>query len=139
MADGSVRLADVVERLIARSRGTDRLLIAADHFEELFTLAPGAHRQPFVNALLGALDRAPLTLLLALRADFYAQAIGLDRDLSDRIQPGLVNLGPMTSDELRRAVEQPAAKAGARFEAGLVDRILGHVETARRCGPWRRS
>jgi Novel STAND NTPase 1 len=82
-----------------------------------------------VSVLLEALDRAPLTLLLALRADFYAQAIELDRRLSDGIQSGLVNLGPMTRDELRRAVEQPAAKAEVGFETGLVDRILGHVET----------
>jgi tetratricopeptide (TPR) repeat protein len=128
LADGTVRLADVVERLIAKSNGTDRLLIAADQFEEVFTVAPPQQRQPFVAAVLSALDRAPFTFLAALRADFYGHAIALDRSLSDRIQSGLVNLGPMTRSELRSAIEQPAAKAGAAFEAGLVDRVLGRLE-----------
>ena len=118
LADGGVRLEDVVDRIIVKSHGTDRLLIVADQFEELFTLAPASHRQPFVTAVLGALDRAPFTLLLALRADFYGQAIVLDRGLSDRIQSGLVNLGPMTREELRRAVEQPAAKGRRPLRGG---------------------
>jgi tetratricopeptide (TPR) repeat protein len=129
LADGSVPLADVVERLIAKSNGTDRLLIVADQFEELFTLATPPQRQPFVAAVLGALDRAPFTFLVALRADFYGHAIALDRGFSDRIQAGLVNLGPMTRGELRSAIEQPAAKVGATFETGLVDRVLGRLES----------
>ena len=128
LTDGGVQVADVVDRIIVKSHGTDRLLIVADQFEELFTLAPASQRQSFVTAVLGALDRAPVTLLLALRADFYGQAIMVDRGLSDRIQSGLVNLGPMTREELRRAVEQPAASAQVRFETGLVDRILAQVE-----------
>lgn len=135
LADGSVPLADVVERLIAKSNGTDRLLIVADQFEELFTLATPPQRQPFVAAVLGALDRAPFTFLAALRADFYGHAIALDRGFSDRIQAGLVNLGPMTRGELRSAIEQPAAKVGATFETGLVDRVLGRLESQPGCLP----
>jgi tetratricopeptide (TPR) repeat protein len=128
LAAGSVRIEDVVERLITKSNGTDRLLIVADQFEEIFTLTPAQQRQPFVASVVSALDRAPFAFLLSLRADFYGHAIALDRRLSDCIQSGLVNLGPMTRDELRRAVEQPAGKADIRFETGLVDRILDHVE-----------
>jgi tetratricopeptide (TPR) repeat protein len=128
LAEGSVRIEDVVERLITKSHGTDRLLIVADQFEELFTLTPPQQRQSFVTSVLSALDRAPFVFLLSLRADFYSHAIALDRRLSDCIQSGLVNLGPMTRDELRRAVEQPAGKADIRFETGLIDRILDHVE-----------
>ena len=128
LADGTVQLGDVVERLLAKSNGTDRLLIAADQFEELFTLSPPHERQPFVAAVMRSLDRAPFAFLTALRADFYGHAIALDRALSDRIQSGLVNLGPMTRSELRAAIEQPAARAGAGFEPGLVDRVLGRLE-----------
>jgi tetratricopeptide (TPR) repeat protein len=128
LVDGSVRLEDVVDRVIAKSNGTDRLLIVSDQFEELFTLAPSQQRESFMSAVLSALDRAPFTFLLTLRADFYGHAVAFDRRLSDRIQSGLVNLGPMTRDELRRAIEQPARKADIRFESGVVDRVLDHVE-----------
>jgi tetratricopeptide (TPR) repeat protein len=128
LSDGSVLLSDVVCRLIVKSNGTDRVLIVVDQFEELFTSTPAPQRQCFVTTVLSALDRAPITLLLTLRADFYGQAIDLDRGLSDRIQSGLVNLGPMTREELRLAVGQPAALAQVRFEPGLVDRILAQVE-----------
>ena len=127
-AGGAVRLEDVVERAINKAPGMDRLLIVVDQFEELFTLTPLPQRQPFLAAMMAALDRAPFTILLALRADFYGHAIAADRNLSDRMQSGLVNLGPMTRDELRRAVEEPLHKVDMGFEAGLVDRILDHVE-----------
>jgi hypothetical protein len=128
LADGSVRIEDAVERVISKSKGTDRLLIVADQFEELFTLTPLPQRQSFLAAVLAALDRTPFTFLMALRADFYGPAIAGDRVLSDRIQSGRLNLGPMTRHELRLAVEKPAAKVDLQFEAGLVDRILDHVE-----------
>jgi hypothetical protein len=66
--------------------------------------------------------------VLTLRADFYGQAIGLSRSLSDSIQKGLVNLGPMTRDELRQAIEEPARRVGLSFEPGLVARLLDDVK-----------
>jgi tetratricopeptide (TPR) repeat protein len=126
---GAIRLADAVDRLLLKSHGTDRLLIVIDQFEELFTLTPPGLRRQFVDAITGTLDRAPVTFVLALRADFYGQTIAADRSLSDHIQLGIVNLAPMTRGELRDAMVQPAAKAAIQFEAGLVDRILDHCET----------
>ena len=67
-------------------------------------------------------------MILVLRADFYGAAIGLSRGLSDGIQEGLINVGPMTREELRLTIEKPAAAAQLQFEPGLVDRILDHVE-----------
>ena len=52
----------------------------------------------------------------------------MSRGLSDGIQEGLINVGPMTRDELRLTIEKPAAAAQLQFEPGLVDRILDHVE-----------
>jgi WD40 repeat protein len=120
-------LASVVERILEKSRGTDRLLVGADQLEELFTQTPEADRRRFVSTLLETQDRAPTTLVATLRADFYGHAIALSRDLSDRIVPGQVTLGAMTQEELRRAVEEPARRARLEFEIGLVDRILEDV------------
>lgn len=127
LASGEVDLEEAVERTLEVSGGTDRLLLVADQFEELFTLTPGAARRPLVGALLQALDRAPLTLVLTLRADFYGHAIALSRELSDRVERGVVNLGPMRQEELERAIVEPARRVGLRFEPGLAARILDDV------------
>ncbi|MFQ5793681.1 MAG: TIR domain-containing protein [Candidatus Bipolaricaulia bacterium] len=127
LANGETLLEDAVERLLEKSEGTDRLLLVADQFEELFTLTPKTDRKSFVTALLNALERAPLSVLLTLRADFYGNALALTRDLSDRLEGGVVNLGSMKRDELERAIVDPAQKVGLTFEPGLVDRILDDV------------
>jgi KaiC/GvpD/RAD55 family RecA-like ATPase len=127
LAAGEVLLEDVVERVLEKSNGTDRLLLVADQFEELFTLTPEADRRPLVEALLQALKRVPLTLVLTLRADFYGHAIALSRDLSDRMERGVVNLGPMTRQELEKVIVEPARRVGLKFEPGLVERILDDV------------
>lgn len=46
------------------------------------------------------------------------------RALSDRLQDGVVNLGPMTRDELQAVMQRPAEKVGLTFEKGLAERIL---------------
>jgi hypothetical protein len=128
LASGEVSLDSAIALALSESSGTDRLLVIVDQFEELFTLTPPADRGRFVKTLLDCTESAPMAIALTLRADFYGRAIGLSRDLSDSIQQGLVNVGPMTREELRRAVENPAREAGLEFESGLVDRMLDHVE-----------
>jgi len=127
LAEGRTRVEAVMNRVIEKSKGTGRLLLVADQFEELFTLTPEPRRRPLVESLLGALGNAPFTLLLTLRADFYSQVIGLDRELSDRLAPAQVNIGALTPDELRESITTPARLVGLEFEAGLVERILTDV------------
>jgi tetratricopeptide (TPR) repeat protein len=136
LAAGEIPLDDPIAealKAIAKGMKTDesanRLLLVVDQFEELFTLSEERQRQPFVEALIAAATRAdsPLTVVLTLRADFYGQAIGLSRTLSDGIQQGLVNLGPMTKDELWQAIVKPAKSVGLRFEPELVERLLINV------------
>jgi class 3 adenylate cyclase/WD40 repeat protein len=98
-------------------------LLVVDQFEELFTYCDGAERrQAFVDALLAYRGVA----VIALRADFYGELTAypaLARAASDR----QVLLGPMTEDELRRAVTQPAERAGLRLEPGVVDVLVRDV------------
>ena len=44
------------------------------------------------------------------------------------MQKALITLGPMTREELRRAIEGPAHAVAVKFEEGLVNRILDNVE-----------
>jgi len=43
------------------------------------------------------------------------------------LENGAINLGPMTRDELERAIVQPAARVGLDFEPGLAGRMLDDV------------
>ncbi|HVL07352.1 MAG TPA: protein kinase [Acidimicrobiales bacterium] len=101
---------------------TDRLLIV-DQFEELFSIVQSAEqRVAFIDALL----RAERPVAIGLRADFYG-ACAAHRDLASEMTSHQVLLGPMTPEELRVAIEEPARRAGLRLEPGLVDLLLGEV------------
>ncbi|HEU5407519.1 MAG TPA: SUMF1/EgtB/PvdO family nonheme iron enzyme, partial [Nitrospira sp.] len=118
-------LRDFVDRLLAKQPGTDRLLLIADQWEELFTLGKEEDaRRCFIDNILEATAATRLSVVLTLRGDFFGRAITDYRPLSDRVQGAQVNLGPMQRDELRQAIEEPARKVSLSFEPGLVDRIL---------------
>lgn len=121
----TIKLREVVDRVLAKQPGTDRLLLIADQWEELFTLCKddGA-RRCFIDNILEATATTKLSAVLTLRGDFFGRAITDYRPLSDRVQGAQVNLGPMKREELRLAIEEPAKKVGLTFEAGLVDLML---------------
>jgi WD40 repeat protein len=107
--------------------GASRLLLVVDQFEELFTLCQDeAEREAFVDSLLAAVDSGqdgPTIVVGTLRADFYAHCAeyaGLREALARRQE----YIGPMSPEELRRAIEEPARRGGWLFEPGLVDLIL---------------
>lgn len=125
--EGSLALRDLVTEALRAQPGSDRLLLVVDQWEEVHTLcADVEERERFHATLLEAADRAPLSVVLTLRGDFYGRALS-HRGLADALQDAVVNLGPMTRQELARAVVEPAERAGLRFEEGLVERILDDV------------
>src|SRR6516162_5942252 len=62
LAADKIRVEAVINRVIQKSNGTERLLLVAEQFEELFTNTLEADRLPFANALLQARRRAPVTI-----------------------------------------------------------------------------
>jgi len=124
LESGTVHLPEIVAQIMAKQAGTDRLLLVADQWEELYTLTvdEGVRRR-LIDELLMATSASPLTVALTLRGDFVGHALAY-RPLADQLQGAQVNIGPMVREELRRAVEQPAEKVGLRFAPGMVDRIL---------------
>jgi predicted Ser/Thr protein kinase len=130
---GELLLTQVVDRILEKTPGASRLLLVADQFEELFTLCPEPEvRYTFLDVLLELVDLQPFltkrtfTLVFTLRADFLEQAL-THRPLADALQEADIKLGPMTREELGRAIEQPAGQQGVTFESGLVERILDDV------------
>jgi hypothetical protein len=128
-AAGTVSLYDVVRRILDKQRGTDRVLIFVDQFEELYTLVQDdAGRRKFVDELITAstVSGSKLKVAITLRGDFVGKAFAY-RALSDRLQGAQINLGPMTRQELTSVIRKPAEKLQLNFEAGLVERILDAV------------
>ncbi|MGD2178227.1 MAG: BTAD domain-containing putative transcriptional regulator, partial [Anaerolineae bacterium] len=120
---GEIPLYDAIQRALDSSPAGRRLLFVVDQFEELYTLCPEPElRRSFLDGLLAAVGaasegRVPLfSLLLTLRADFMGHALA-HRPFADALQDGSLMMGPMSRDELRRAIEKPAEVQGAAFEA----------------------
>jgi Novel STAND NTPase 1 len=108
----------VVGDVLNEQPGTERLLLIADQWEELYTLCRDEHvRRRFTDELLEATTFAPLSVVLTLRGDFFGQALRY-RALSDRLQDAQVNLAPMNRQELEEVVTKPAEKVGLGFEPG---------------------
>ncbi len=92
------------------------------------TLGRESERQPFLDGLLNAVRLAPaFTLVLTLRADFYGYALSY-RPFSDALQGAVQNLGPMSREELRSAIEEPAAKMQVRLEKGLPEKLINAMK-----------
>jgi Novel STAND NTPase 1 len=104
-------------------------VLAVDQFEELFAPAvTEEERRAFVGALVGAAwdPERRTVVLIALRADFFGH-LAQYVELADLVGPNHVLLGPMSSGELRRAIEGPAERAGLEVEAVLVDALVDDV------------
>ena len=115
-----------LEDALAEGGGDGRLLIAVDQFEEVFTLCrEEAERAAFARALVATTRSA--TVVLAVRADFYGRCAAYP-DLSRLLGDNHVLVGAMQREELRRAIELPARRAGLAVEPELVDRLLTDVE-----------
>jgi Novel STAND NTPase 1 len=103
----------------------ERCLLVVDQVEELFTVSRDPfEREAFVDNLLTASNAEASThVLIALRADFYAHC-GQYPDLRRSLAEHQEYVGPMTPDELRRAIESPAANGRWTLDPGLVDLVL---------------
>jgi len=100
-----------------------RALVVVDQLEELWTAgASPEHRRAAVRRLV-RLAEPPVVVAAALRADFYAHALDSPA-LAAALQHDQVVVGPMSREDLVRAVTEPAARAGLELEGGLVEVLL---------------
>jgi len=105
-------------------------LIFIDQFEEIFTLCQDLNqRKKFIDNLvtLAKSNRQSVKIVLAMRADF------LDRfspypNLGKIAEQNIQLVTDMYADELRQAIEQPAAHNGVIFETGLVEEIIRDIQ-----------
>jgi hypothetical protein len=107
----------------------ERLVLAVDQFEEIFTACRDeAERAGFLEALVSAADDRDrrVAIVLAVRADFHGRCAALER-LAELVSANQVLVGPMRGDELRRAIELPARRVGLQVERALAEALIAEV------------
>ncbi|MFD8806181.1 AAA family ATPase [Streptomyces sp. NPDC059597] len=120
--------------VLARELTEERLVLVVDRLEELFT-AGERQRDAFCAALAAlAGDGGRVLVVMALRADFYGQAQSLPH-LAEALRRHQVQASPMRLEELRAAIERPAATVGVRLDEGLADLMLHELDAVRPPGP----
>lgn len=113
-------------QFLLKENQAKRLFLFVDQFEEVFTQCKEPDvRQAFIDNLINA-AKGTAVVVIALRADFYAACANYD-NLRELLSHQQVYLGPMSREELRQSIEQPAFRYDWKFEEGLVDLMLEDV------------
>ena len=114
--------------------------IFIDQFEELFTTSDENKHREFVNGLMNLSNaKLPnvnnnLKIMATMRADFLERLSDFP-ELVEATQKHRPMIIEMQLNELRLAIEQPAAHHGVVFETGLVDKIIAAVQGQAGCLP----
>ncbi|MEU0881461.1 hypothetical protein ABZ345_22855 [Lentzea sp. NPDC005914] len=92
-------------------------LVVIDQFEEVFTLCRDEdERVAFIEAITHAAERK---VVVGVRSDFYGHC-GRYPALVDALHDAQILVGAMSPQELRRAITEPALRAGYTVEGALV-------------------
>jgi hypothetical protein len=122
-------LGEPLARVLARLAPGERIVVAVDQLEELFTVCQlEEEREAFLEQLVGAAgdgERRAL-VVVSLRADFYGRLASYPA-FAELLSASHALVGPMDRDELARAIEQPAARAGLEVERTLRDALVADV------------
>lgn len=100
-------------------RRRHRSLVVVDQFEELFTLCRDEELRTWLIAALTGCGK----VVIGVRADYYGHCAQYP-ELVEVLRNSQVMVGAMTPDELRLAITEPAAVAGAKVETALLARLM---------------
>lgn len=95
-------------------------ILVVDQFEELFTSSSDRAEQA---RFIAELSKLPCRVVIGLRADFYGRAVRFPQ-LAEALERDQVVVGPMTQDELRRAIIEPARRGRVDIDPGLVELLI---------------
>jgi len=105
-----------------------KFLLIIDQFEETFTLCEDLReRNQFLACLLELLatKQDEFKLIVGMRIDFLGKCFEQDyHGLGKLIEANLITVLPLNSEQLQRAITEPAKKANLELEAGLVEQML---------------
>lgn len=100
-------------------------VVVFDQFEELFTVVDDAVAAALQQTLLKLIRAPGVTLLVTLRADFFADL--MTSPLWEAVKDRRLEIGTLTGAQLSAAVVQPAAAVGVTIEPDLVERLRADV------------
>jgi len=106
--------------------GGGGLILLVDQFEELYSLCNDEQqRAAFISNLLNAArePRGRISIILTLRSDFLG-AVNQHPELSRVIAGQNVLVPVMGEEELRRAIEEPAKRAGQEINRSTADLLI---------------
>jgi WD40 repeat protein/energy-coupling factor transporter ATP-binding protein EcfA2 len=118
-----------VELALADGSPGERVLVIVDQLEEVFTLCndESQRRQLFANLMYATSQPGGRTVVVVtMRADFYPRCAAYP-EFAQLMTAQQMLIGPIDSDGLRQAIEEPARRVGLELEAGLSDTILADV------------
>ncbi|EFL19775.1 serine protease, partial [Streptomyces sp. C] len=101
------------------------LLLLVDQFERLYAATDERTADHFTDVLLALRDHGTV-VVIALRADFYGRALR-HAGLADALTRRQVTVLPMTAEELRQAIVEPARLQLRRVQRELADRLIADV------------
>ncbi|MCT7964076.1 hypothetical protein NG791_25695 [Laspinema sp. D1] len=122
--------ADTLTEVISKLKKPDEYwFILLDQFEEIFTTSLSDKRNLFIKSLvqLDKTQQNSVKVIATMRADFLDKLSPYPKlvKATDQHRPLIAE---MQADELRLAIEQPAAHHGAIFEPELVTEILNDIK-----------
>ncbi|NJM87173.1 MAG: hypothetical protein HC847_08235 [Hydrococcus sp. RU_2_2] len=130
--EAEITLTQLIQNLQQEDRGT-YWLIVIDNFEELFTLSNSQEAQFFIEDIIEAYKllnkpsdcSVKIKIILAMRSE-YLDNLSAYPHLIDIIvtQKNIQVIANITSENLYRVIEQPAARNGVVFEEGLIENIV---------------
>ncbi len=133
------RALDLFVQLVLSVQPEDvRLIVVVDQFEEVFTLRPQDEQAQkhfeqdrdnfFANLLMAAATPGGrVVVVLTMRSDFLSSCAPIHQ-LSAVLSSHQELIGPMTTAELREAIERPAFRVGCEVEPALTERLLADMK-----------
>ncbi len=135
-------------RQLLQTPKTSRVVLVVERLEEVFSLCGcERERQQFFECLMGAVEPWLLPTFLAsaeeptanyntgvlvivtLRADFFGKcALQQYGGLAEQIQSQMVTVLPMTREELKEVITEPAKQVGIEVQPELVELMLEDAE-----------
>jgi WD40 repeat protein/DNA-binding SARP family transcriptional activator/energy-coupling factor transporter ATP-binding protein EcfA2 len=119
-----------LEHAVTGIRRDQQMVLAVDQFEETFTTCRDEdERSEFIAALVGGAQdpHVRAVVVIVVRADYYGRCAAYP-ELSSLLAANNVLVRSMRRDELRRAIELPAQRAGLRVEPELTDALVAETE-----------
>jgi basic membrane lipoprotein Med (substrate-binding protein (PBP1-ABC) superfamily)/DNA-binding SARP family transcriptional activator len=108
-----------------------RLVLVIDQFEELFTLVDDDEvRRRFLSNLVTLLDdpQGRITVIVTLRADFYGETLRHPA-FGARLSGSVINVTPLSAEELTAAAVGPIDQLGITFEPALLTELTNDVSS----------